>query len=398
LNDLTPLKSNQFLKEIDLKSMADCARMCAVQLENLGCDFTLLFWLKHANLLPASEFGRDLLSTLGEIGVDVNWLADPVFYREFFQQLRLLFNEKGLNPVQKDNFCMDMGIGGKERVLEASKGKRWPRPHQTYIFQTRGDGISMFFVYQCWQDGLRMVRKILKARGYLLESGKLNQVAQVYEHCWGDTRLTRMLIDWEVESPWMDGQRTVKEVKETAEAFPSWFVGQLRRVGALDPLQDVRCVVKDKTRRIEGGEKVSFHFILGIAGFPKGAHKMACLRVISGYLPWMKVAHEVKSFKDIDAKDLALPVVGVDWRTVGGSHGFSTPLSKKKDGDPDPIVSHALTLGKKAEREEFSFGSSSLVALYQASYTTPSPDTVGYCPEFLGRDLVLVSPKARCWL
>ena len=158
--------------------MTDCAKMCITELDNRGCDFTLLFWLRHGNLLGKSEFGRDLLGALGDLGVRVDWLADPDFYREFFQQLRVEFNRRGIKTVQRDNFVMDMGMGGKERALEASRGKRWPRPHQTYVFQTRGEGISMFFVYQCWQDGVKMAQQILERRGYELEGGRMNHVGQ----------------------------------------------------------------------------------------------------------------------------------------------------------------------------------------------------------------------------
>lgn len=94
-------------------------------------------------------------------------------------------------------------------------------------------------------------------------------VSQIYEHCWGDSRLCRLLIDWEVESSWLTGRRTVEELSRTGAAFPAWFVTQLARAGVLDHDAKVRCTVKDKSRPIEDGHKVSFHFIFNIAGCPR---------------------------------------------------------------------------------------------------------------------------------
>lgn len=104
---------------------------------------------------------------------------------------------------------------------------------------------------------------------YISPSGQRIKVEQIYEHCWGETRVSRLLIDWEVETPWLSGRRTVEEMQRTGAAFPVWFVRQLDRVGVLDPTETVRCTVKDKSRAIDGGHKVSFHFIFNIAGCPK---------------------------------------------------------------------------------------------------------------------------------
>ena len=99
--------------------------------------------------------------------------------------------------------------------------------------------------------------------------GKDIHVGAVYEHSWGDTRLNRLLIDFEVESPWLSGRRTVDEMKRTAEAFPVWFVRQLERTGSLDSEATVRVTIKDKSRAIEGGQKISYHFIFNIGGNPR---------------------------------------------------------------------------------------------------------------------------------
>lgn len=104
---------------------------------------------------------------------------------------------------------------------------------------------------------------------YVTPFGKEIHVGTIYEHAWGDTRLSRLLIDWEVETNWMCGRRTADEIKRTAEGFPVWFVRQLERTGSLDSGATVRVTIKEKSRAIEGGHKVSFHFIINIAGNPR---------------------------------------------------------------------------------------------------------------------------------
>lgn len=58
--------------------------------------------------------------------------------------------------------------------------------HFSHSFkQTRGDGGTLFFVYQCWQDALRKMLAILKERSCEFRGARVH-VGQIYEHCWGE--------------------------------------------------------------------------------------------------------------------------------------------------------------------------------------------------------------------
>ena len=127
----------------------------ANELIRRGCDFTLLFWLRQAELLSTMDgscFARDLLSVLSDLAVDGGFLADPGRRGLFFKALRQRFNRLDIEaPVSPANFVCDNGIGGKERCIQKAKDARWPRPHQSFCFQTRGSKNSYFFIFQCWQ-------------------------------------------------------------------------------------------------------------------------------------------------------------------------------------------------------------------------------------------------------
>ena len=239
-------------------------------LKSRGCDFTLLFWLRNPDLLEASFFGRDLLGFMRDLDVSVDRLNSGSFRDGFFQRLRKEFNACGIHPVAPQNFVVDRGAGGKERAIQKAAQEHWPRPYQTFCFQTRGSSNSAFFVFQCWQDGLRKILALLECgECTAFEEEPAFDVQQIYEHCWGVGRASRLLIDWEVETPMLGGRRTAAEARAAAEAFPTWFVQRLVKVGMLDRSERVRCTVKDKSRPISGGEKISMHFTFNLAGHPK---------------------------------------------------------------------------------------------------------------------------------
>ena len=127
----------------------------ANELIRRGCDFTLLFWLRQAELLSTmggSCFARDLLSVLSDLSIDASFLGQPEMRRGFFTRMRSLFNRMELtSPVSPRNYVFDKGLGGKDRCIQKAKDAGWPRPHQSFCFQTRGPENSYFFIYQCWQ-------------------------------------------------------------------------------------------------------------------------------------------------------------------------------------------------------------------------------------------------------
>lgn len=251
---------------------------------------------------------------------------------------------------------------------------------------------------QAKQDGLHKVFDILSTG-----SVEDTPVSQIYEHCWGDSRLSRLLIDWEIETPWFCDLRTPEQIQAAAEKFPHWFVSELIRIGALASDARVRCVVKDKSRPLKSGRKVSYHFVFDIAGIPKGSHQRACARVFERISPMLRDVHKNKNFALLPQEHLDKPWIGVDWRTMSGSQGFSVPGSCKNASDPYPSVPYWLYVTKDGQqRTDFPWKDQNhsvsdlgrkafLQVLYHASYTPPSAGAVSYTAEFLVRDEELVT-------
>ena len=162
------------------------AERCISELKDRGCDFSLLFWLRNPEMLPGSAFGNDMIGFMEkDMKIEISQFDDGLFRGGFFQALRREFNKTGLNSVSPQNYVEACGEGGKESALNKWRQERWPRPHQTFCFQTRAVSNSVFFIFQCWQakidcrvkrglnhvnrffpeqDGVRMMLRLLKER------------------------------------------------------------------------------------------------------------------------------------------------------------------------------------------------------------------------------------------
>lgn len=137
---------------------------CIEAMKARGCDFSLLFWLRNPEILADSDIGKDLHLFFSDIGVSIDRLGDSSFRNGFFQRLREEFNRNGIKKISPDNYVVDYGTGGKERVIQKAREAKWPRPHQTFCFQTRGQCNSAFFIYQTFQDGMRKILELLESQ------------------------------------------------------------------------------------------------------------------------------------------------------------------------------------------------------------------------------------------
>ena len=130
-------------------------RLSISRLTDLGCDFTLLFWLRFPQLINSTALGKDLAACMEKVDISTEELACPAFKTEFFQHLRQHLNTTAIHPISPQNFVCDSGKGGKERCIQKYRDARWPRPNQPFCFQTRADVNSAFFIFQCWQASPR---------------------------------------------------------------------------------------------------------------------------------------------------------------------------------------------------------------------------------------------------
>ena len=329
------------------------ARRCIARMDELHIDFTLLFWLRNLDVLATSDLWTDMTSLLVNCGIREAQFRNPKYREGFFKEVRTVFKARGILPVSPQNFVVCCGTGGKIRALDAAKAAKWPRPHQTFCFQTIGEQF-LFFVFQSWQDGIAKMAKILGDRSVCVEehgTERTIRVDQIYEHCWGDQRLSRILIDWEIQEEWAKKRMSAADIHAVGMEFPAWFVREMMRRGILSPHGKVRCVVKDKSRTLaEGGEKVSFHFVFNIAGIPRASHRVACGLVIdSAISSFLRRIREARNLDCLPDDKLRSPWIGVDLSTTSGGHGFSVPFSRKRITDPVPSIPCIIHVSRETQ-------------------------------------------------
>jgi len=238
-----------------------------------GCDFTLLFWLRH--VLPSSELGTDMISFLAEFRLNLSHFqpnsTNAPFIKDFFTTVRKRFIEHGIQPICPRNFIVDKNKGGKQAVLDKYQTVDWPRPRSCYCMQTMGGGDVLFVIYQTWQDALIFQRDVLMFNSYVLHRQPV-PIHQVYEHQWGEGKPVRLMIDWEILESCYEDRLSHEEIKQIPDQFPEWLVNRLRETRCIDPNVQVECVIKDKTRQKGGDWKFSRHFIFNLCGVTMQGH------------------------------------------------------------------------------------------------------------------------------
>lgn len=140
--------------------------LCMDELKKRGCDFSLLFWLRNHESLVGTDIGKDFDLLFEDLKISQDLFTEPAFRDGFFQTLRQEFNKSGLKQIAPDNFVVDDGEGGKDRAIQKARKAQWPRPYQTFCFQTRGKN-SAFFIFQCWQDGIRKILELIESQVFI---------------------------------------------------------------------------------------------------------------------------------------------------------------------------------------------------------------------------------------
>jgi len=107
------------------------------------------------------------------------------------------------------------------------------------VLQTCGGRGDLFFIFQCWQDGLRMMLECLKNRSYDFYGRKSASLPDL-RALLGERRVSRLLVDWEALSSWFGDSRTPEQIRESGMNFPSWFVQKLVKHGAIEANSTVK--------------------------------------------------------------------------------------------------------------------------------------------------------------
>jgi hypothetical protein len=382
-----------------------CATKLIAALEDAGCDYTLLFHLRHVLTIKDTLIGKELMAFLEKHNIHPTLFSpsNHGFLRDFFATVQEKLSTTGVRAINPRNFLVERNSGGKERIIKRFLNEArasWPSPKQPYTIQTMTvAGDTLFMLFQTWQDALTMQRDIFKLGGYRHET-KCIPVDQILEHQWKELEMpVRLMVDWEIMLSHYQNRLTREEVLRIPDEFPKWLVSRFREIRAIDKRCVIECIVKDKTRTKGTDLKISRHFIFNILGLTMGGHYQALSEVIEPFVERLKEYHAAKNLAHIPDDAIRHPVWGWDNRLLRGQNGIGTLFGRKADDHSSvalPRVTHRMLL-KPADQVEThrlqwadrpnsiaELGDEdSLMALYTCSYTPPVSSTVTYDPAFV---------------
>jgi len=161
------------------------------------------------------------------------------------------------------------------------------------------------------------------------------------------------------------------------QRFPCWFYEQLRDRRFILADETVTVVVKRKSRAVgEGDFKISYHFIVEIAGTPVW-HSAVCNEIFMPLAADIKEIQSSKSVAHLSDAQIRVPAFYCDIATFHGHQGFATYFSLKNPNDPPSTLICRLAFRRGAEvaRKDFipgphdPAGDLALGFLTHASYT-----------------------------
>ena len=273
-----------------------------------------------------------------------------------------------------------------------------------YMFQTapartfRG---AFFHAYRYPEDALLAMASIRERAAYRDGcDGRVHPVQQVYElQPGGEGRLAYLIFDLEVCASWLRAcpPEIAGQYESVMQTFPEWMYQQLLRHGLVRREECVTVVAKDKSRALPDTAdfKHSFHFLFEILACPTVHHRAACAEILA---PFQADLARVKATKDLSflsVDQLSCPVFGLDTGTLHGNQGYATIFSKKRGGDPDPVLVDRRFFAHGEARAPRAFGGSPagyvrsvgsrVWALYESCYTMPKPYMCFYAQDAYAR-------------
>ena len=272
-----------------------------------------------------------------------------------------------------------------------------------YMFQTapaRTFHGAFFHAYRYPEDALLAMASIREREAFHEENGCVHPVQQVYElQPGGPGRLAYLIFDLEVCASWLRAcpPEIAGHYEAVMQTFPEWMYQQLLRHGLVRREECVTVVAKDKSRALPdtGDFKHSFHFLFEILACPTVHHRAACAEILE---PFRADLAQVKATKDLSflsVDQLRCPVFGLDTGTLHGNQGYATIFSKKRAGDPDPVLVDRRFFAHGAARAPMSLGGSPsgymrsvgsrVWALYEGCYTMPKPFMCFYAQDAYAR-------------
>ena len=111
--------------------MAEHARRCIQELDERGCDYTILWLARHYDFLARFSGGEKILNFLeGDMGLRRGQVEDAGFHKEITEE----FVRRG---VENRNPKRYVQAYYKEELFTLEAGAKWPEPYIPFLFQMR---------------------------------------------------------------------------------------------------------------------------------------------------------------------------------------------------------------------------------------------------------------------
>lgn len=371
-------------REIRRKMARERADACIAKLDELQCDYTLLFWLEHWDTLALVDYGRDLIRF---ITGDMKMTREQVCVASFFNRVLEVFHERGIQGVSSRDW---FATYTKQEALRRLAVIKWRKPYYPFVFQPRTPPKGgCFVICKTWQDALGMIRETLGANKFDFDDQTIPAV-NCYEHMWFG--LTHLFVDWELEvSKFHQGDQTVQSLTTLAEKFPTFFFNRALDLRAIDTESLLSVVVKKKSR----GEKVSYHFTTNILGISSDNLKTFSRAVAEPLKDTFAEYNKSRSFEHLAGQSDLCPGIGWDQQTTHGRHQFSTMFGCKPGEFNYPHLESKIEFGDLVDgikTTPFNFPGvhtprhkHAMYLLYQACYSIPKPNAITLGGSFAAR-------------
>jgi len=394
-------------------------------LRDRGCDYTLLWFARHWDLMQTFEYGRKLT---GFLESDLRLHRAQVTSPEFQGEVTAEFSRRKIENLYPDRMVKAYY---KEELFGLEIGQAWPEPYFPFLVQMRPGPFHLFF---SWQTAFHWIR--YRAIHPPVEGDP----PLMYECQPPPSRApVRIILDCDAHVDEFGGRLSAQEIESIVEEIPVFFVTELARIRAIGMRDVVTVVEKNKSR----AGKVSRHYIFNILGISTRDIRAVLHKILvepyqaerAEYNRRKRAAnqhdqpalknptqkHDQPAFtkptkKQAKAKAKCLDAWGhvdtsggkrfpcallTDASTMHGRNQFSVPFCGKK-GEPPPRITHVWRIGaggsevrrmelKGSEERRHPTHARALDLLGLACFSNPTPDAITLDPRFMTQEDQAVS-------
>ena len=318
------------------------AGWCIERLTGMGCDYTLLLYLRHWDFARQCEGLKPLITFIQRLDMASGEASSRQFHRRVCEE----FDRRGVAPVAPERFTYSRTKAGAWQKAEQAG---WPQPRVMVQFQMRP---GPFFVFFSWQDALIFVRQLGTKRSFRVEpvlpdpsitgqvidytESRIERLDLLYEN--QTVNPTRLYLDCDAKEA--EFGLPVAILRQLIEKIPLYLYEELLRLKAIRTTDTVQFFLKDKTR----DHKASMHICTNILGVSTDDIKRVLNAIFVEPLQEARAVQKTtKTWLHLDRQKFPLGAL-VDPAPFHGRHQLSTLFVEKHGSTHYPRFVKILTV------------------------------------------------------